>query len=94
MKLKIFNDEWAVGRGCSNITRHTVGGRHYDDGVVATPHGFVDVYAQGDNECYHMTSLRFIHKQMVYSRHIHKRMTRRGMAMVAKRFAKEIAKSK
>lgn len=61
------------------------------DGEIATPWGFVCVYAQGDDKRYHFTRLDFIYDGKMYVRSFRgKRYTKSGAKTKAMRFAKEI----
>jgi hypothetical protein len=82
-------NEWKynVGRGHSCLTDN----RGWTEGVVFTPHGIVEVYAQGDDVHRHSTRLRFFKDGYVYCRLWNKRYSHRGIATKAKQFAKELS---
>ena len=85
-KLQVNDWKWSVGEGI-NDAREQDG---YINGVVATRYGFVSVYSQGDERNVPHTDFRFIHKGVCYVRGINRRYSLRGIARIAKRFAKEI----
>lgn len=74
----------------SGFSNWELGTGNYDSGIINTYHGIVSVYAQGDEECSHSTSLRFVHNGRCFVRSWKKRFSRRGIAMLAKKFSKEI----
>lgn len=87
--MKETDDSMAVGKaGYSRVN----GGKEWTDGEVATPWGFVVVYAQGDEQHYHHSRLDFIHRGRLYIRNFSgKRYTPRGLKTKAMQFAREIA---
>lgn len=67
----------------------------YLDGSVFTPDGIVHAYAQGSgSSIFPHTKLDFVWKNTVYSKSFNKRYSKRGIAMLARKFAKEIVGSK
>lgn len=90
---KIQDSSFAVGRGWSRVRTHDTGDAEtYNEGTVITPHGFVDVYAQGDDKYLRVSRLDFIWCGRFYTRRFEKtRLTPRGLARAAKKFAAEIA---
>lgn len=82
---KTFDDSMAVSEGFSRIDNHA----GWRDGVVATPQGFVTVYSQwGANP---HSRIDFIYKGRLLMRNRNRCYSPRGLAMLAKRFAKEVA---
>lgn len=61
-------------------------GGSWEDGEVLTPYGIVSVYAEGSH-----SRLDFCYGGKLYMRNYPKRLTKRGMTMLAGRMAKEIA---
>jgi hypothetical protein len=62
----------------------------YTKGIVITPFGYVDVYAQGDENHFHHTELRFIHCQREYVRSYKKRYSHRYIVTLSRKFIKDI----
>lgn len=88
--MKIFNDSFSVGKTGFNRTQDRSHG--WLDGEIATPWGFVIVYAQGDDNNEYLTRLDFIHKGRQYVRSFRgKRFTQRGVKTKAMQFARELA---
>lgn len=83
--------DYKVCRSCSRIDYE----RDFDylRGVVITPYGFVYVYSQGNQSSRNLSSFEFIWNGRKHDRRIRKRMTARGLATVATRFAREKAKA-
>lgn len=88
--MEIYDDSMSIGkRGFSRIEVRKEG---WTDGEIATPWGFVSVYAQGGENHFYHTRLDFICKGRLYMRNFSgKRYTPRGITTKAMRFAKEIA---
>ena len=88
--MKVLEYSFSLGRRCINgVLRRSSG---CDDGVVATPWGFVWARAQGDDRRVCHSSLRFVHGGRYHVRNFKgKRYTSRGLARKAKEFAREIA---
>jgi hypothetical protein len=77
------------GRAVNRITRDP---RGWIEGPVLTPDGIVHCYAQGDEQNENHTRLDFVWQGRLYMRQFPKvRMTARGMATAAGRFAREVA---
>lgn len=89
MAAEYFDDGWSVGDG---FTNWEPGLKGYESGLCATPHGFVDIFIQGDDKHRNHTTLRFIHDGRVWMRSYSYRFTRHGAASKAKQFAREIAR--
>lgn len=89
--MKIINDSYKLGRGFSRIeTNKTLSGE-YDVGSVFTPHGIVCVYAQGDASSSSYTRLDFVRSGRHHMRNfLNKRYSKRGLAKIARAFAKEL----
>lgn len=88
-KPAVFDDSIGVGKTGYNRTEERKEG--WLDGEVATPWGFVVVYAQGDDKHTHVTRLDFIHNGRQYMRTYNgKRFTKRGVKTKAMQFAREI----
>ena len=85
--MKITEYDYAVGQGWNSVKDNPNG---WTDGTVKTPHGMVDVYAQGDDKHRHVTQLIFQSRGRVYVRTFEKRYTHRGIARKAKELAREI----
>lgn len=74
------------------VMTHGREGQRYLDGNVLTPYGIVSAYAQGHGDGYlPSSSYQIIHKGRLYSRQEPVARTRRGLAIMAAKFAKEIA---
>lgn len=65
----------------------------YDQGNLSTPHGYVKMYAQGDERFSHVTRLTFIWRGYQYERQWQHRYSRQYMVTLAKRFVAEIIKN-
>jgi hypothetical protein len=89
MSARIYDDSMSISR--PDGRRVSVHKEGWTDGEVMTPHGFVTVYAQGDeNNTYH-SRLDFIWQGRLYMRNFQKRrLTPRGLVTAAARFADEI----
>lgn len=61
-------------------------------GVVTTPSGMVKVYSQDAGRPY--TVLQTFHNNRLYSRRVRKSFTKRGLAIIAHRFVKEVVAGK
>lgn len=87
--MKTFDDQYKIpNRGYNRSEERREG---WLDGEVATPWGFVCVYAQGNEFHSHHSRLDFIHNGVQYIRHFSgKRFTKRGIKTKAMQFAKEI----
>lgn len=87
--MKVIDDCLPVEKRGYNLTKEHREG--WLDGKIATPWGFVCVYAQGDDKYYHFTRLDFIYDGKMYVRSFSgKRYTKSGAKTKAMRFAKEI----
>lgn len=87
-KVNHEDDHWALGKayGMFHMT-----GFDYDLGDVATKYGFVTAYAQGDDERWHLTELRFCYLGRIYTRTWRdRRYSQKYMVTLARRFADEI----
>ncbi len=83
---------WKVGRVEGHLEQHNRQntGHEYYDGIVTTPLGHVWVqYADAEN-----TVLRFIHAGRAHYVSLSRGYTRRGLAMLAGRFAKAVVAGK
>lgn len=90
VKQTVFNDSIKVNKNGFSRTEERKEG--WMDGEVATPWGFVSIYAQGDDTHSHVTRLDFIHNGRQYIRTFSgKRFTKHGVKTKAMQFAKEIA---
>ena len=88
MTAKIYEYTFSVGRGFNRAKELKEG---WTDGEVATKHGFVVVYAQGDAEHFYVTKLEMIKDGVVYVRTFQdKRYTTRGIKTKAIQFANEL----
>jgi hypothetical protein len=64
-----FDDKMSVGKGFGRLTDHgTKSGETYTDGSVATPHGIVLAYSQGDADSFHHTRLDVVKDGMLYAK--------------------------
>ncbi len=87
MKTPIFEDSISCRSSFGRIdTERTTTGESWDKGTVLTPQGIVSVYAADG-----ITRLDFCHDGRLHMRTYRKRLTKRGMTIVAGRMAKEIA---
>lgn len=66
-------------------------GLGYEIGTMVTPYGNVNIYSQGDDKSIHYTELGFAYEGCQYTRTWRKRFSKRGLAILASRFAKEIS---
>lgn len=73
--------QWGVYRPTGLIFTH----ENYLDGVVETPHGFVVVYSERS-----YASVRIIYAGRTHMRTWNRAFTKRGLAIVASRFANEV----
>lgn len=62
----------------------------YLDGFVTTPHGFVKVYTQGSHEETKHSAYHFIHGGKSHHLWENVRRTKRGLSLVANRFARAV----
>lgn len=91
MKDKIVDDSFSIGQGFNRVRENSSG---WTSGVVVTPHGMVDAYAQGDDKHFHMTRLDFVWKGRVYVRTYHnKRYSPRAISSKAKKFSEGICQN-
>ena len=89
--MKKYEYTYTVGAGHSDLRDNPEG---WTEGTVKTPHGLVEVYAQGDDENFPSTTLNFQIGKRVYVKNIQgKRYTHRGIATQAKRFSKEVTEN-
>jgi len=86
--MKITNDSFKIYSASCKLHKHSTKCGTYWTGVVSTPIGYVEVYAQDGRDAF--TTLRFIRRSVIYSRSIPGLFTERGIAVVAHRYAKEI----
>lgn len=88
-KTTVSDHSFLMGRDTFNWSEVRPEG--WTTGCIVTPHGIVRVYAQGDDEHCHTTSLTIVHDGRLHSRDFHgKRYSSRGIVTVAKKFAKDI----
>ena len=88
---KYTDDSMAINEGFSRIKTVWGTGVSWLDGEVITEQGMVSIYAQGDDNCFAHTRLDFVFEGRLHMRNYpNKRYTKRGIAMLAKRFAHEI----
>lgn len=86
MSEQYFDDSMALsGKAFSRIQRHPCDGEWYFEGEVGTVFGFVTVMSQAD-----LSRFDFIYKGRLYMRTLKRGLTKRGLATLANRFAKEI----
>lgn len=89
---KIEDSSYALGKPSGG--RLALNKGEWTDGPVATRHGFVVVYAQGDANSFHVSRLDFIWDGRLYIRSYQsQRLSPRGLVTAAARFAEEIAGS-
>jgi len=87
--VEIQNDSMKLNRSFARITRR----EGWLEGTVATKHGIVEVYVQGDAEFRHSSRLDFVHRGRLYMRTFSgKRYSPRGLVTKANQFAAEIVK--
>lgn len=87
-----FDDKMTVGRGFGRLTDNgTKSGETYTEGYVATPHGIVTAYSQGDADSFHHTRLDVVKDGILYMKNIKRRYSKRGLVTLAKRFAATVA---
>ena len=87
MKIKIQEYDYSIGNGYSSVRDRKEG---WTEGNVLTPQGIVTVYAQGDKNEFHHTSLEMVVDGRVYHRQWNKRYTKRGIARKAREFARDL----
>lgn len=66
-------------------------GETYLQGEVITPQGIVTVYSQGGPRWFTASSYRIVVNGRLHTRGEKRRRTKRGLAIMAGRFAREIA---
>lgn len=66
----------------------------YITGEVLTKWGYVSVYAQGWRGDYEATRVSFIWREREYTRNYDRRLSERGIAIVGRRFARDVAAGK
>ena len=88
MSEAIYDYGYAFSRpsGCISLQKEY----DYLEGSVSTKHGYVICYAQGDENCSHITTIRFIHEGRMYVRTFNKRYSKRGIVTKANQFVTEI----
>lgn len=85
----VWDDSISVDRGFARWSNPREG-YDYDEGEIATPHGWVTAYAESKH-----TRLDFLWKGRIYYRNFqNRRYSRRGMVTLAKAFAAEIVRGK
>ena len=89
--MKLTTDSMALcGRTIGRVTTERTNSGDYNDGCVVTPYGIVSVYAQGGGNSFPHTRLDFGLGGRLYMEQRNVRLTKRGLATAAKRFAKRI----
>lgn len=89
MKTEDFS--YAVGRCVSSVRRRTNPNHDWTEGTVRTPHGIVEVYAQGSERSFRVTRLDFVWEGRVHVRSFRgKRYSPRGIVTKAKEFARHV----
>jgi hypothetical protein len=84
-----------VGNSINRIATHdSSDGGTWNDGTILTEYGMVDCMAQGSSNFTPHSRFDFVHKGKCYSRSYDRRFTKRGLSMIAKRFAKEISETR
>lgn len=91
--MKTSDWSWQVSRTVSRISaRPTSNGESYIAGLVLTHHGYVDADCWEDRKGIVMTSLSMMIDGREYRRSITGKMyTKRGLAIMAGKFAREMA---
>ena len=90
--MKIIDDDVSILPHHANLETRKKG---WDEGSVYVPQGIIEVYAQGDEDNFYCTMLRFVYNGRLHIRTIHgKRYSHRGIVTLAKRYAHEIANQK
>lgn len=93
--MRIFNDSFKLSNSCAVIHDAGTFPYKYKAGVVKTPDGIVEVYAQnGDGQKDKLTRLDFVWNGRLHMRTIYQTFSKRGLSIVAGRFAREIANFK
>jgi hypothetical protein len=86
VKKQVQNSSWKITQTSANgVEKRGEPPYEYWGGAVATPHGYVEVFSQKD-----WTALNFAHQGRMHRRSIRREYTKRGLAILAGRFAKEI----
>ncbi|GMV06740.1 MAG: hypothetical protein AMXMBFR53_30150 [Gemmatimonadota bacterium] len=85
---KTRDDSWAIGAGYSRIHRHRSESGDWWSGTVVTPHGFVEVYSQEGASNY-----RLVRNGREHMRSENRQRTKRGLAIMARRFMREICEA-
>lgn len=91
--MQIEDDQCSLKKPLGRVTeRNVASGRGWTEGVVATPYGFVYVYAQGSATDVKHTRLDFCFGGRLYMRNFLKtKYSPRGLVTKAAEFAKEIS---
>ncbi len=92
MKTKINTWDMKISNSFSHIREHKFkDDESYLEGNVVTPHGIVEVYAQGNKNISFVTSLHAVHNGRYYAKTFDKkRYSRTYMVTLANRFMKEL----
>lgn len=90
--MKIRNENYKICKVFSSVSTNNEW--NFEDGIIFTPQGIVHVYSQGDKEKNHKQStfLRMIYKGRMYLQRRKKRYSKRGLAIIAGKFAREVCK--
>lgn len=84
--MKIYDNDWKLGDAIPRIKDL----ENYTEGAIATQHGIVGVYTQGDAQLKHYSRLDFVHEGRLYMRSFDgKRYSHRGLVTKAKEFARQ-----
>lgn len=90
-KPKFTSDSMAMRHAFARLRTLGRTPRTWINGEVATPYGFVSVYAQSPDDGRNVyTRFDFIHKATLYMRYFKRTFSERGTTTKARQFAKEI----
>jgi hypothetical protein len=93
MKAEYSDSSYSVGKGFANVTEKDyvsqVNGNVYQwiEGEIVTPHGFVDAISQNKPDA---TNLRFVYKGRIFNRVYEKRVGKKTLVTLAKRFVDDV----
>jgi len=94
IKDEYQDSEWRAYTGGHMTRKMTVhGDNDYYMGPVYTDHGIVEAYTQGDENNFELTMLEFIYQGRYYRRRFPRRYSKRYVVTLARRFAREKAKT-
>ena len=90
--MKVRNESYKVSRTWSNTTTNT--DWDYEDGIIFTPQGIVHAYSQGNDakKFNPHTYMRMIFKGRIYMQSFKRRCTKRGLSIMAGKFARSVCK--